>query len=505
MQQGFERIAKAAEVRELERVAMDELLIPQLLLMEHAALSVAREIPSEAKVLVLSGGGCNGADALACARILLRKGCKVDIVRDLAGRTCDEWEAQWNYLKPYRTDSKVYSFAEGTFSLSEEYDYLVDGVFGIGLNREISSELKSLFEQINESKHRPRVIAVDVPSGINATTGAVMGGALVADVTVTFSVQKTGLVLYPGRMYAGVVKVADIGIPTEALRSDFVMLNEELSSWLPKRNPVGNKGTFGKVLIHAGSEDMPGAAVLCTRACYRSGAGLVKVVSDSSCLKLVKERVPEAVCEETDAALGANAKQYAGYVVIAGPGIGASEVAARRLDVSLKQGTRRVLDADALNLLAARLDERTKEPQERIELLNEWLWGETIVTPHPLELSRLLAIPMKRLQDERFSMCEWLKENAHFVIVWKDACTAVIGNRTVYLNTTGNDAMATAGSGDVLAGICGAFAAVEEDCFVAACKAVNVHGRLGDVCRATYGAYSTMASDMVDMLSAVLQ
>ncbi len=505
MQQGFYRIAGAAEVRELERVAMDELGIPQLLLMEHAALSVAQEIPSGAKVLILSGGGCNGADALACARILLRKGCKVDIVRDLAGRNCDEWEAQWNYLTPYIRDSKVYSFAEGTFSLSEEYDYLVDGVFGIGLNREISSELQGLFEQINESKHRPRVIAVDVPSGINATTGAVMGAALVADVTVTFSVLKTGLVLYPGRMYAGVVKTVDIGIPMGALQSDVVTLNDELSSWLPKRNPVGNKGTFGKVLIHAGSEDMPGAAVLCSRACYRSGAGLVKVVSDSSCLKLVKERVPEAVCEATEAALSDDAKHHAFSVTIAGPGIGMSDVASRRLDASMAQGTRRVLDADALNLLASRLDALTKEPQDRVERLNEWLREDTIITPHPLELSRLLAIPLKNLQDERFTTLEWLKERIHFVLVWKDACTAVIGNRTIYLNTTGNDAMATAGSGDVLAGVCGAFAAVEEDCFLAACKAVNVHGRLGDVCRATYGAYSTMASDMVDMLSEVLQ
>lgn len=503
MENGWYRIASGEEIRELERVAMEEQGIPQLLLMEHAAMAVAQEIPQGARVLLLCGGGCNGADALACGRILLRRGCRTDYMIGFSDKPCSEWQAQWSYLQAYMQGSRIFSLIEGTLPSFEEYDFLVDGVFGIGLNRNLTEPISSLFRRINALQRRPRVIGIDVPSGVQATTGAVMGEALRADVTVTFTFQKTGLVLYPGRMYAGEVRVADVGISAGDTYT-YEALAEPRDRWLPKRSENGHKGTFGKIMIYAGCESMPGAASLCAKAAYRSGAGLVKVVSHAEALRTLHELVPEAIGQETEAHL-AEATGALGYsVLVVGPGLGTAQDAEARLERALAWEGRKVLDADALNLLTRRLDTRTREPEERIDLLNEWLSADCILTPHLLELSRLLAVPKEDLMCRQLAWCERLRERMQCVLVWKDACTVVIGDGRVYLNTTGNDAMATAGSGDVLAGICGAFAAVEKSCYDAACKAVYVHGAVGDLCRAEVGAYATMAGDLADKVGSIL-
>lgn len=503
MENGWYRIASGEEIRELERVAMEEQGIPQLLLMEHAAMAVAGEIPQGARVLLLCGGGCNGADALACGRILLRRGCRTDYLVGFSDKFCSEWQAQWSYLQVYMQGSRIFSLREGTLPSFEEYDFLVDGVFGIGLNRDLAETIGSLFRTINELQSRPRVVAIDVPSGVQATTGAIMGAALQADVTVTFTFQKTGLVLYPGRSYAGEVRVADVGVPHEESNA-YESLAEPRAKWLPKRSVNGHKGSFGKILIYAGCESMPGAASLCAKAAYRSGAGLVKVVSHAEALRTLHELVPEAIGQETEAHL-ADAIGASGYsVAVVGPGLGTAQDAEARMECALAWECRKVLDADALNLLARRLDARTREPEERIALLNEWLSADCILTPHLLELSRLLAVSKEELMSRRLAWCEWLRDRIRCVLVWKDACTVVIGDGRVYLNTTGNDAMATAGSGDVLAGICGAFAAVEKNCYDAACKAVYVHGAAGDLCRMELGVYATMAGDLADKVGSVL-
>ncbi len=503
MNEGRYRIASGEEIRTIERIAMEELGLPQLLLMEHAAMAVAQEITQGARVLLLCGGGCNGADALACGRILLRRGCRTDYLIGFADKPCSAWREQWAILQAYKQDSQIFSLQEGTLPSFEEYDFLVDGVFGIGLNRQVAESIGKLFRNINELQVRPQVVAIDVPSGVHATTGVIMGEALRADVTVTFTFQKTGLVLYPGRSYAGEVRVADVGIPADESWT-YEALAEPRDKWLPKRSACGHKGTFGKILIYAGCESMPGAASLCAKAAYRSGAGLVKVVSHTEVLRTLHELVPEAIGQETEAHL-AEAVEVSGYsVLVVGPGLGTGQDAERRLERALVWKGHKVLDADALNLLARRLDVITRDSDERIAVLNEWLSDACILTPHLLELSRLLAVPKEELTNRRLAWCEWLRERLRFVLVWKDACTVVIGDGRVYLNTTGNDAMATAGSGDVLAGICGAFAAVTPSIYDAACKAVYIHGATGDVCRMEVGAYATMAGDLADRVGCVL-
>ncbi len=504
MMNGFRKIVTAEELLAAEKTVMNELGIPQGLLMEHAAMAVANEIPEGSRVLLLCGSGCNGADAIACGRLLLRKGCRTDYMTGFSTSHSAAWEEQWNYLKPYMTaETKVFSFGQRTLLCYAEYDYIVDGVFGIGLNREVSEELRELFSEINRLTKRPKVIAIDVPSGIHATSGKRMGEALLADVTVTFTAIKTGLLLYPGRRYAGEVHVADVGVTDKAVVTERFMLAEPMEEWLPKRNADGHKGSFGKLLLYAGCEDMPGAAVLCAKACYRSGAGLVKVVSDTEVLRTLHELVPEAV----GAAFEKHSQEeLSGYsVLIIGPGLGKSAGAVARFERALQFAGRRVLDADALNLLAQRMDAAgMSEWEERVAYLNELLSPETVLTPHRGELSRLLGLPIAELGTKRFAMAECLRTAISFVLIWKDACTIVIGNGRMYLNSTGNEAMATAGSGDVLAGICGAFAAVESDLFSAACKAVYVHGAAGDRCKQEIGSRATMAGDLADALRMIL-
>ncbi len=498
-------IATVEELVAAERYAMDVKRIPQSELIERAAEAVAQQIGDGERVLVLCGSGCNGADAVACGRILMARGITCDFVVDMYGTSCAAFEEQWERLTCRNREIVTFSFREeGTAFLPESYTVIVDGVFGIGLNRSVGPELAALFQRINSSTKRPKVIAIDTPSGIHGTTGEVLGEALYADTTVTFSYNKVGLLRYPGRAYAGTILVEPVGIPDEAPKPERYVSFEKGMCAFPKRNPAGHKGTFGKAMIYAGCEEMPGAASLCAKACYRSGVGLVKVVSEPEALRTMHVLVPEAIGEER---AHYNPNTADGYsVIVVGPGLGNKESAEGLLWSAIKSGKKLVIDADGVNLLAKRLNEVDLDCRKRIEVLNRWLPEQTILTPHLRELSRLLAIPEKELLTNRMTYETILRERLHFVLVWKDACTTVYGgpHKCVFVNSTGNDALATAGSGDVLAGVCGAFAAVCPSAFEAACKAVYVHGAAGDLCRREIGAYGTMASDVIDAIAKVM-
>ncbi len=511
MQRGFgRRVVTAEQMKKLEGSAIEKQGIPSLLLMEHAAIAVADQLKGFRKVLILVGNGKNGGDAVAVGRLLFGRGAVCDFVTFYEKTECGELLKQWDILDAFAYSYRVYEAGDELPDF-RSYDAIVDGVFGIGLNRTVNSDTVSVFQKINGlraagSEKRPFVVSVDIPSGIDATCGKVCGGAIKADVTVTFSYPKTGLLLYPGRAYAGKLIVADIGLPDGTDRAEYVTFADRKELGLPERRPDGNKGDFGKISLVAGCDDMPGAACFCARAMYRSGAGLVRVIGTEQSLSVLHGACPEAVSLSREKAFATD-NPYAGFdnVIVIGPGLGTDSDAERLLDLAIQYGKRLVLDADALNILATRLDRMSLDPEHRLNLLNDWLPDDTIVTPHPGEMSRLMNVPVSELKEDPLVFAKMIRRYCEFVWVWKDACSMVISREGFYLNQSGNEAMATAGSGDVLAGVCGAFAATEMTMAQAASAAVYVHGLAGDACKEELGSYGTMAGDIANAVAGVLR
>ena len=500
-----DRVVTAAEMRKLESDFMEEHGAPSVLLMEHAALAVAEQVPTGTKVLILVGSGKNGGDAVAAGRLLLGRGFSCDFMTFYYGEGCSELALQWELLRSYGFPYEIFDMFSNQPDYAN-YDVILDGIFGIGLNRQVSADICKIFERINRMANRPKVIAIDVPSGVDATCGKVFDGALKADVTVTFSYPKSGLLLYPGRKYVGRLVTANIGLPENDDIPEYVTFDSIEDCDIPAREMDGNKGSFGRISLVAGSEGMPGAPCLCAKAMYRSGVGLVKVFSTKDALQALSFYCPEAIGACTDD-IPDDLNLFEGFhnVIVIGPGLGTDERAEHLLDLAIQYGKRLVIDADALNILAARLDRISMDTERRLVLLNDWLPAETIITPHPGEMSRLLNIPVAELKADPIVWTKMIRKYCEFIWVWKDSCTIVVSERGFYLNRSGNEAMGTAGSGDVLSGICGAMAAADWSMAQAASAAVFVHGLAGDLCKDKLGSHATMAGDIVDAIGPALK
>lgn len=306
----MKKAIKARLAKDIDKMSIKNGM-PSLVLMERAAYEVARESLSvlkekattnatklcDMKALVVCGVGNNGADGLACARMLNEEGVKVEvlIVGD-EGKATKEYEVQKNLIDvlliPYFYKKDIRTFAD------KEYNIIIDAIFGIGLTRDVSGEFGEVIDAINSCKNY--VISVDIPSGIDSDCGKIRAHAIRADKTVTFGYKKLGHMLYPGREYSGEVVVKNIGfMPLPELfdnKDEFVSYIDDFS--LPVRERRTNKGSFGKPLIIAGSKDMTGAAFMSGMAAYKSGSGVVSVLTHESCDEYVKSILPEAIVKK---------------------------------------------------------------------------------------------------------------------------------------------------------------------------------------------------------------
>jgi len=487
-------LVTASEMKRYDNHTIEKIGIPAMVLMERAALAVTEEVYRHCTddifckkhVYVLTGVGNNGGDGLAVARLLSERGFRIDVqcVGDKE-KASEQWKQQYEILKHYDVN-----FVQ--VPTREDYDFLVDALFGVGLSRDVTGVYREAIEKYNALDGFK--IAVDIPSGIHSDNGTILGCAVKADVTVTFGFCKCGLVLYPGCLYAGEVKVTDIGIGERSFCGSAPAMfsyEEPAECLVPERNPAGNKGTFGKVLIVAGSVNMAGAAILSARAAYRTGAGMVKVITPAENRVIIQETVPEALlgtAEDLE-----NSLEWADVIVI-GPGLGKSSGARDVLKTVLEKGqTSLVIDADGLNLLA-------ENPELKEDVKRMGASGRTILlTPHVGELARLVGKSVAECKNDLATEAFRLAEEIHAVVVAKDARTYVCAEgHPIYLNTSGNNGLATAGSGDVLAGICGALLAQNTDVFLAATVAVYLHGKAGDLVTIRMGEAPCMAGDLVE-------
>ena len=383
---------------------------------------------------------------------------------------------------------------------------MVDALFGVGLSRNITGKYAQAIEEINNMKAYK--YAVDIPSGVHADDGHICAVAVKADCTVTFGFKKAGCILYPGKAYCGRLIKTEIGYAEELCKEKGYARScseEDLCS-VPKRAEDGNKGSFGKILILAGSQEYAGAAVLAASAAYSMGAGMVKVVTHRENKEILYAHIPEVLglfYEDVreDGFSDAFQKSIAwADSIVAGPGMAQSISSELLLDELLEcAGDKKmVLDADALNLLA--------EDQELMELVREKATKQPVIlTPHPGEFLRLSGLTMADYQQEREKTIRTLQEQCHCVLVSKDACTLVTDGAALYLNSTGNDGMATAGSGDVLTGVIGSLLAQGLPAFEAASKGVFLHGLAGDEAALKKGKHGMIASDLIENLWTYLE
>lgn len=499
-------VLKAHEMKAYDRDTSERIGIPSMVLMERAALAAVDVISRKGhvlrKVLIAAGCGNNGGDGLAIGRLLAFKG--VEVVFFMPGnqeKMSAETKAQAAILK-----NSGFSI-QSNFEM-KEYDMVIDALFGIGLSRNVEGVYYDVIEKINACGRKGAVIlSVDIPSGICADTGRILGSAVRADLTVSFAFAKRGHLLYPGREYTGELIVKDIGITRQSFGEEppaaFCYERSDVAELLPKRRPDGNKGTFGKVLLLSGCQDMGGACILCGRSILKTGAGMVKIITPSCNREILQNAVPEAMLytfdKEPDKEKLEKSLNWAD-VIVAGPGMGTKQSAYLLLKYILEVGTGPlVLDADALNLIAA---------HDKLRMLAAgYGTGKLVITPHPGELVRLARTSMEEYQKRTEALVLALAKELHCVVAAKDAVTMVAqeGRREIYINTSGNDAMAGAGSGDVLAGVIGGLLAQKKEIFDAACLGVYLHGLAGEEAALKEGRYGMTASDMINRLSLVMR
>ncbi len=489
-------LVTAKEMKEYDDNTIRRVGIPAPVLMERAALSAAEYLAGKFEkgtALILAGMGNNGGDGLALARLLLEMGWTVEIwcVGD-AERASGQWKEQRRILENYPADFS-------STPQKDEYTIMVDALFGVGLSREVEGRYAQAIEMFQAV--RGFKLALDLPSGVDADTGRIWGAAVKADATVTFGFMKRGLAFFPGCEYAGEVVTARIGITERSFfgrMPEMFAYEEETAALLPRRPGDGHKGTFGKILLVAGSVNMAGAALLAAKASYRMGAGMVKVITAKENRVILQTAVPEALLG-TDRELTASL-EWADAIVI-GPGLGKGDGALEALRHVIDYGEKPlVIDADGLNLLA-----ESEMLQEK--LAAQGTEGRQIVlTPHVGELSRLMCLSVQELKQDLWKYANELARRLHVTVAAKDARTIVCreGGPSC-LNLDGNNGMATAGSGDVLAGAMGTLLAQTKDGFTAASLAVCFHGRAGDMAAAEKGLQGCMAGDIAEALGRLCQ
>jgi hydroxyethylthiazole kinase-like uncharacterized protein yjeF len=441
------------------------------------AMSLLQTKPDNVSSLILAGPGDNGGDAFEVAHLLALQGIEVTVlqVSDSANYSKDASESRTRACDGTSNFTNLATFMENDAVV---YDLIVDGLFGIGLSRAIDGLLAQLIQRLNalSELHQTPVLALDVPSGLHADTGRIIGEngvAIRATHTVTFIANKSGLHTGKGKDYAGQVITESLNIAPKLYPIAYATLVDEQSfhAFPFSRPQDSNKGNFGDVLVIGGAKGMLGAPLLAARTALFCGTGRVYIgfLASSSTMPLYDPTFPELMCRQ------ARDCDFTKAVVAIGPGLGQGKEAHHFLRLALRQSKAIVIDADALNLIAINQD---LKKLVRIRFEKQW---QTIMTPHPLEAARLLNCDVTTIQNDRCTAAQKLAQTFNATIILKGAGTIIATpNGRLFINTTGNPSLATAGTGDVLTGICAAFLAQDLSASDAACLAVFTHGAAAD-------------------------
>ena len=493
------KLVTVNDMRELEKTAFDEYKVPSLVMMENAAQGFCEELKTAfgdlkgKKVNVFCGSGNNGGDGFAIARLLSVRGAvsKVFVGFDLDKLKGD---ARTNYELAVTFGIPISEFS----GLIDKCDIAVDALYGTGFHGEIIDEEAEMVHYMNNSG--AFVAAVDMPSGAMADNGEVSKSCVKADLTVTFGAAKIGQFLYPAKKYVGKLVVSPISIPDELIKahkSSFYTLDKTVFSLMPERAEEAHKGSFGKVLVFAGSKGMCGAAVMASEATLKSGAGMAtlatpKCVSDIAASKLTEVMTialpveADSISKSAVTMLSEKLKEQ--DILLMGPGLsGGENVKSVVMELTAQSKKPMIIDADALNALKGNINILKKKK------------APAVLTPHVVEFSRISGHSVEEIRNNRITVARNFAKEFDVTLVLKGADTLVCcPDGRVFINTISNSGMATAGSGDVLAGIIAGIAAQGANLCDAACLGVHLHTIAGVLAAEKMGEYGMTAVDILN-------
>ncbi len=507
-------ILSKGEMREADKRTPEIMHVGSAVLMERAAILTAGRVlrqleKGKKKVLIVCGPGNNGGDGFATGRILMERGIDTEFLLVVdEGKMSPLEREQFLSVKALK-ENCIFT---GSIPVMD-HDIIVDAIFGISLSRTVEGNFADIIGRINDCRDKGAfVISIDIPSGIDADSGAVMGIAVKAHETLVCGYLKYGNVLYPGAGYAGELILGNIGITDKSFgRTPRVSYFTEDEIKLPERRADTNKGSYGKVLLYAGSAEIAGAACLAGKAALKSGCGMVRLLSHEKNRSVLQSFCPELLFSS----LGKEDKEEGAYsqmslfdgnpggnteekirkavswcsVIAAGPGIGTDKKAEEHLKTLIKYAEARpmVLDADALNIISGDLN-----------ILSDNA-SDIVITPHLMEMSRLTGIPVSEIKSHLLDVALDFSSLYHVTTVLKDARTVIaFPDGRAVINLNGNNGMAKAGSGDVLTGIIASLMAQGVDAKQAACLGAAIHGAAGDRAIQRTGAHGMMATDLID-------
>jgi hydroxyethylthiazole kinase-like uncharacterized protein yjeF len=513
------KIVSSSTMRELDSRTINDFGIPGSLLMERAGRGVAEAVEELAvramdgipSVLMVAGHGNNGGDVFVAARYLAA--CEADVAVWL---TCTAEDLKGDAAHHFQLmiDDGIMALELPNESDWEDVndtscDVIVDGILGTGIKGAANGVASAAIRYINDLSYSCLVVAVDIPSGLDADTGEAAGDVVVADMTVTMALPKDGLVEARAREYVGQVRVIDIGVPDElveaATSSRDLVVAQDLFEILPRRKRQSHKGTYGHVLVIGGAAGFAGAAALAGRGALRSGAGLVSLLVPQSMVPAILAAAPELMvhgAEETDiGSLSADSlskwdKEIAEFdAILIGPGMTTHQDSGAIVEQVLKQATVPVVvDADALNACAGNLN------------ILKSAGCPVVITPHPGEMARLCDCTTDDVQSGRTDMASKVSKEASVVVVLKGSGTVIASSEVpVSINLTGNPGMASGGTGDVLSGVIVSLLAQGIGPFDACRAGVYLHGLAGDRAAWRLSQTGMVAGDLIDELPGVFR
>lgn len=497
----------SSQMREIDKAAAETGKIPGIVLMENAAIACVKHLERldlhNKRTAVFCGKGNNGGDGLAIARHLINMGVDTDIYL-VCGRNFSG-DALTNYEILLQMDVQMYdiSYQDDLQYQIMSYDIVIDSIFGTGIRGDISGIAAEVIAQINE--YSKFVFSVDIPSGVNGDDGSVCNTAVKADMTVTFGAYKIGMLSFPGADLCGKIFVENISIPKYIMEHiNINVTDKELAeSIMPKRKANSHKGDYGKLLIVGGSKGMTGAPAMAAEAALKCGCGLISVGIPESLNSIMEVKLTEQMTcplKETDGVINTDSvlqiieKAESCDALIFGPGIGRTpEITDILREILKKSQIPVIIDADGLYALSRDMD-----------MLSDCSCN-LIFTPHEMEFSRLTGYSLEEIQKNRIDISKKFAAEFGVTLVLKGPRTIITApDETQYINITGNDGMATGGSGDVLAGMIGAFLARGCSETDAAVLGVYCHGLAGDKAAEIFGKDSLTPTDIISAIHLIL-
>lgn len=491
-------IMSSYSCKEIDKYAIEQLKIPSIVLMENAANEVYLRIKNDYnKFLIICGTGNNGGDALAIGKKLLINNQEVKfIIINPKKNYSKDFNTNYEILKNLNADINYINSFDGINELRnilKEYEVIIDGIFGVGLNKELNKFYCKLIDEINLSNKK--IISIDVPSGLDCDKGIPLGNSIKANSTYTFEVIKKGFLNYKSIEYLGKVEVMSIGIPEEVKEKFdehvYILNDEYYNGLVNKRIVYSHKGNYGKCVLVAGSLGFSGASYICAEACVKAGAGLTTLITTEECQKVVSSQLIEAMTinyKERDRIKNI----IESYDVIAfGPGIRGDEEDKIILENIINNSDNPiVIDAEGINMLSK---------DKNLSLI---LTNRAILTPHLGEMSRLTNISINQIEEDRVNIAKKYAKDNKCILVLKGYNTIITDGNEVYINSTGNSKMATGGMGDCLTGIITSLIGQGYNKLNAALLGVYLHGRCGDL--VSKDKYSVLATDVIEKIPFVM-